>query len=154
MIMRSLTLPLLPLVFLAGCAASPPPMPATTPSGIDLGAAKGTAPASAVTVAQSQTRPQSHAQSHDPGRGHSAMTHAPGEVPGHGTIEAIDPGRRRVTLAHDPMPEIGWPAMTMVFAVPANTDLLKFKPGHHVDFMLRKGASGSYDLIDIRPSDH
>lgn len=135
----------LPLAFLAGCAAASSPVPATPPSGIDLGSARGTAPAQAA-VTPVQTPPQSH--------DHGGTARAPGDVPGHGTIDAIDPGRRRVTLSHDPMPEIGWPAMTMVFPVPAGTDLRRFKHGDHVDFTLRKGGSGSYDLIDIRPGDH
>lgn len=144
MIMRVFTLPLLPLAFLAGCSAATPPMPATTPAGIDLGSAPGRTVAVATTPARTATH------THD----HGTMTASAGDVPGHGTIEAVDPGRRRVTLSHVPMPEIGWPAMTMVFPVPGTVDLRRFKPNQHVDFTLRKGSAGSYDLIDLRPGDH
>jgi len=135
------------LLPLAACAPAQAPAPAAQPVGIDLGGAKTSATASAAPYPAS-----TQAHGHDHGAHGSAP--APAGVPGHGVIDAVDPGRRRVTLSHDPMPEIGWPAMTMVFPIPAGADMKHIKPGHHVDFTLRKGASGSYDLIDIRPSDH
>ncbi len=137
--MRAFILPQVALLLLAtACAPQPPAPPATPPVGIDLGAAAGQRP-----TAPAAANPHAH--------------HAPATQPGvrgHGTIDAIDPGRRRVTLAHDPMPEIGWPAMTMVFPVPAAVDLRRFKSGDHVDFTLRPGQGGTYDLIDLRPGDH
>lgn len=39
-----------------------------------------------------------------------------------GTVTAIDKAAGKITLAHGPIPEVGWPAMTMAFA--AKTDLL------------------------------
>ncbi len=149
--------PLLAGAVLIGCAAAPSSNTAATPAGaagIDLGgrpATAGAAVAPAITVAQATSNPQAgHAHSHS----HAHPTPVAGGVPGHGVIDAIDPGRRRVTLSHDPMPEIGWPQMTMVFPVPAAVDLRRFKAGDHVDFTLRKGTAGSYDLVDLRPSDH
>jgi Cu(I)/Ag(I) efflux system protein CusF len=35
---------------------------------------------------------------------------------GAGTVTAVDSGAGSVTIAHGPMPEVGWPAMTMTFA--------------------------------------
>lgn len=137
--MRAFTLPHITLLLLAtACAPQPPAPPTTPPVGIDLGAAAGQR-----TTAPAAANPHAH--------------HAPATQPGvrgHGTIDAIDPGRRRVTLAHDPMPEIGWPAMTMVFPVPAAVDLRQFKAGDHVNFTLHPGQGGTYDLIDLRPGDH
>jgi RND family efflux transporter MFP subunit len=40
-----------------------------------------------------------------------------------GTVEGVDAAKKRVTLAHGPVPSLQWPAMTMEFAV-ANTALL------------------------------
>ncbi|MDP3673637.1 MAG: copper-binding protein [Novosphingobium sp.] len=34
-----------------------------------------------------------------------------------GTVTAIDKAARKITLDHQPIPEIGWPAMTMGFSV-------------------------------------
>lgn len=137
------------LLPLAACAPAQAPAPATPPVAVDLGGAKPSGTAS-VTPAPAPTSTQAHGHDH----GATAARPAVAGVPGHGVIDAVDPGRRRVTLSHDPMPEIGWPAMTMVFPIPAGADMKHLHPGHHVDFTLRKAASGSYDLIDIRPSDH
>jgi Cu(I)/Ag(I) efflux system protein CusF len=35
---------------------------------------------------------------------------------GTGTVTAVDSGTGTVTIAHGPMPDVGWPAMTMTFA--------------------------------------
>jgi Cu/Ag efflux protein CusF len=35
---------------------------------------------------------------------------------GTGTVTALDPAAGTVTIAHGPMPDIGWSAMTMTFA--------------------------------------
>ena len=35
---------------------------------------------------------------------------------GSGTVTAVDAAAGKVTLAHEAMPAIGWPAMTMTFA--------------------------------------
>lgn len=56
-----------------------------------------------------------------------------------GTIEAIDPAARAITIAHGPVPELEWPAMTMTFQAP-DIDLASFKPGDRVAFDL--SASG------------
>ena len=42
---------------------------------------------------------------------------------GTGLVTAVDAAAGRVTLDHEPMPEIGWPRMTMTFA--ADPALLK-----------------------------
>ncbi len=56
-----------------------------------------------------------------------------------GTIEAIDPAARTITIAHGPVPELAWPAMTMTFQAP-DVALADFKPGDQVAFEL--SASG------------
>ena len=52
-----------------------------------------------------------------------------------GTIEAIDPAARTITIAHGPVPELEWPAMTMTFQAP-DVALTDFKPGDQVAFDL------------------
>lgn len=56
-----------------------------------------------------------------------------------GTIEAIDPVARTITIAHGPVPELQWPAMTMTFQAP-DVALADFKVGDRVAFDL--SASG------------
>ena len=56
-----------------------------------------------------------------------------------GTIEAIDPTAKTVTIAHGPVPALQWPAMTMTFQAP-NLDLTAFQPGQRVAFEI--SASG------------
>jgi len=42
---------------------------------------------------------------------------------GTGTVTAIDKAAGKITLSHGPIPEVGWPAMTMAFdAKPALLD--------------------------------
>lgn len=70
----------------------------------------------------------------------SAQTQAPSAAVGGievmGVIEAVKPGE--VTLSHQDIPALGWPAMTMPFAVARGVDLRGFHPGQHVRFWLSK----------------
>ena len=62
-------------------------------------------------------------------------TLAPGDkaAKGAGTVTAVDAPAGRVTLDHQPIPDIGWPQMTMTFAVdPAM--LADVKVGDQVEF--------------------
>ncbi|MGE0420441.1 MAG: copper-binding protein [Acetobacteraceae bacterium] len=131
-----------PLILLTACAG-PGPQAApttTTPQGIDLG---GHAANPRLTVAD---------MSHAGQKGHGTAMSPPAGVSGHGTIEAIDPRRNRVTLKHDPMPAIGWPAMTMVFEAPPTVTLTGLKEGDMVDFTLVPIGGGSYGLGSIKRS--
>jgi Cu/Ag efflux protein CusF len=134
---------------LSGCAQPSPPVVATNPVGIDLGSAPGRALPAAPTLPAGATAPTSVADH----RGHQPSASA-GAAVGHGTIDAIDPDRRRITLTHEPMPKLGWPAMTMVFPVQPDIDLGAVHAGDHVDFSLMKSPDGSYRLRSIHPVHH
>ena len=61
-----------------------------------------------------------------------------------GKVEAVSPGE--ITLSHEAIPELKWPAMTMAFkarpgAVPADV-----KPGDRVSFELRPAGGGNYEV--------
>jgi Cu(I)/Ag(I) efflux system protein CusF len=46
------------------------------------------------------------------------MAHAGhNDAHGTGTVNSVDPAQHKVNLSHNPIPEIGWPAMTMEFPV-------------------------------------
>jgi Cu/Ag efflux protein CusF len=67
---------------------------------------------------------------------------------GVGTVIAVDPADRKVTLDHGPMPEINWPAMKMEFTTAPSVDLSKVKPGDKVRFML-SGSGNSYIVQSV-----
>lgn len=79
------------------------------------------------------------------------MAMAPAATPilakGHGTVTAIDKGAGTITLAHGPIPEVKWPAMTMAFkAAPTITDTAQV--GDDVNFDLRiDGSAGEVMAI-------
>lgn len=58
-----------------------------------------------------------------------------------GVVKAVNPAKGTVTLAHDPVPSLKWPAMTMGFAVNDKTLFDKLAVGNKVavDFV-QKGA--------------
>ena len=55
---------------------------------------------------------------------------------GVGVVEKIDATDGVVTLAHEPIKSLNWPAMTMGFKVKDKTLLDKVKPGDKVEFTL------------------
>lgn len=69
----------------------------------------------------------------DPGKPHAAV---PQTADGKGVIRAIDLVVGTITLQHDPIAALGWPAMTMKFPV-HSPDLLKdLAVGQRVHFVL------------------
>ncbi len=66
---------------------------------------------------------------------------------GTGTVTAIDKTAGKITLSHGPIPEVGWPAMTMTFT--AKPELLSsVAPGDKVAFDVTvKGAAGEVTAI-------
>lgn len=49
------------------------------------------------------------------GMGNMAMPAASKSGKGTGTVTAIDKTAGKITLSHGPIPDVGWPAMTMTF---------------------------------------
>jgi Cu/Ag efflux protein CusF len=76
---------------------------------------------------------------------------APLMARGQGTVTAIDKAAGTITLAHGPLPEVQWPAMTMAFkAAPAITDTARV--GDKVDFELKLvGSTGEVTALIKRP---
>lgn len=67
-----------------------------------------------------------------------------------GVVKGVDAPQRRLNLAHEPIPAIGWPAMTMEFDVAKNVDLGAIKPGQAVEFALVKDGGG-YTVTAVKP---
>lgn len=70
-------------------------------------------------------------------------------VRGTGVVKAVDKAQGTVTLAHDPIKSINWPAMTMAFKVKDKTLLDSAKTGARVDFTLEK-AGNDYVITSVK----
>jgi Cu/Ag efflux protein CusF len=78
------------------------------------------------------------------------MAHAGhNDAHGIGTVNSVDPAQHRVNLSHSPIPELGWPAMTMDFPVAASVDLNPIRPGTRVNFTIEQGQGGTYEIKAI-----
>ncbi|HHZ4597761.1 TPA: efflux RND transporter periplasmic adaptor subunit [Legionella pneumophila] len=62
----------------------------------------------------------------------------PKPIKGQGVVQTIDMNKQNVTLAHEALPDLNWPAMTMRFKVDKNVNLNAFKKGDTVEFSLQK----------------
>ena len=150
---RPLVTGLLPVALIA-CMNSPPTSAepgAAVPLGIDLGSsgpviasAQPELPARVIhAVAEAASAPHRDMQ----------MAHAGhNDAHGTGTVNSVDPAQHKVNLSHNPIPEIGWPAMTMEFPVAPSIDLKAIKPGTQVNFTIEKGQGGMYEIRAIAPA--
>lgn len=68
------------------------------------------------------------------------------EVQSIGVVTVIDAGSRKVTLSHDPIPEINWSAMTMAFPADPAIDLSSVKVGDNLHFLLKQSEDGKWRL--------
>ncbi|EPW3921588.1 cation efflux system protein CusF [Enterobacter sichuanensis] len=56
-------------------------------------------------------------------------------ITGTGIVKDIDLTNKKVTISHEAIPEIGWPAMTMRFTfMQADANITALKVGSHVNF--------------------
>ena len=143
---RSLLIGLVPIAFSA--CASPEPASAeqelVVPLGVDLG---GSGPVAApVAPAQGEPAYSEHLDQ-------TQMAHAgANDAHGTGTVNSVDPAQHKVNLSHAPIPEIGWPAMTMEFPVAPSVDLKAIKPGIRVNFTIEQQPGGMYEIKVITPA--
>lgn len=70
-------------------------------------------------------------------------------VAGTGVVDAIDVDARLVTLTHEPIAALGWPAMTMDLQAADGVDLTTIGSGDRVDFTLDRGGDGIYIITSI-----
>ena len=157
---RSVFLPaLLPLV-LGACVNSEPAVahpPAAPPLGADLGGAPARS-AGAVELASASPTSMAgmdyaaHGSGHGSGSGEVQMAHE-GHAGAHGTgtITAVNAAQRKIGMQHEPIPSLGWPSMTMEFAVAPSVNLQGIQPGSRVNFSLEKGPDGMYMIQSIQP---
>jgi len=151
---RPLVMGLLPVALIA-CMNSPPTASvepdATVPLGIDLGSS-GPVIASAqpalralATYAEAKVTSPRHSDMQMVHEGHN-------DAHGTGIVNSVDAAQHKVNLTHQPIPEIGWPAMTMEFPVAPAVDLSAIKPGSRVNFTIEQGQGGMYEIKAIAPA--
>lgn len=63
-----------------------------------------------------------------------AAQRAPRSAQGVGVVTEIDPSEHTVTLKHEPIKALGWPAMTMSFRVEPASLLTGLKVGQKIGF--------------------
>jgi Cu/Ag efflux protein CusF len=67
-----------------------------------------------------------------------------------GTVTAV--GKKALTISHEPIPDIGWPAMTMSFPLAKGVEAKGIAKGSRVTFTLKKTADGSYEIVAVKPA--
>lgn len=99
-----------------------------------------------------------HEGMHHEGMDHEEMDHAGMtadaalEASAAGVLNAVDIEAGSVNLTHPPMPEIGWPAMTMDLPVTRQVDLSAFEVGQEVRFTVRRGRDNMFRIVAMQPA--
>jgi Cu/Ag efflux protein CusF len=66
-----------------------------------------------------------------------ASGQAAAENRGMGVVQSVDTANGSLTIAHEPIAGLGWPAMTMSFKVDKAALLEDVEAGEHIEFTLR-----------------
>jgi Cu/Ag efflux protein CusF len=141
------------LLALPACAnSSPGPMAAdASATGVDLG------PSSRIPTMQVAMAGAGH-EGHSPGTkrapaGKVQVVHNDSsDAHATGTVNSVDPAQHKINVSHQPIPSLGWPAMTMEFSVAPSVSLNSIKPGSRVNFSLEKGKDGMYQVQSVQPA--
>ncbi|CZW35177.1 TPA: cation efflux system protein CusF [Citrobacter freundii] len=77
-----------------------------------------------------------HAEAHQHGEMNTADDAMPQKViEGTGIVKDIDLSSKKITISHEAIPAVGWPAMTMRFTfINPDVSITALKAGSHVDF--------------------
>ena len=146
---RSLAFASIVLLALSACAASPLATAVASTPAVDLG------PSSRVPTTQIAMASGGHEGDRMSGMssGNVQPVHdGGGDAHATGTVNAVDPAQHKINLSHQPIPSLGWPAMTMDFPVAPSVDLSRIKPGSRVSFSLEKGKDGMYQVQSVQPA--
>jgi len=76
---------------------------------------------------------------------------------GRGKVIEVNPKTNEITLSHEPIAELGWPAMTMSFKLDSAKikdakQLKELKPGNQVEFDLKPDGQDAYMIDHIEKS--
>ena len=141
------------LLALPACAASPSASAAvqTNSPAVDLG------PSSRLPVTRTALASAAHevhraAASEEPTSSVQPVHDGNDDAHATGTVNSVDPAQHKINLSHNPIPSIGWPAMTMDFPVAPSVDLSRVKPGARINFTIQKGKGGMYEVQSVQPA--
>lgn len=103
-----------------------------------IGCDQGESPEGAGTEQSGSTQPMDNAAAPE-GEAHTTS----------GTVTAVDQSAARVTVDHEPVPSMEWPAMTMQFKV-ADPELLSdVEDGDEIRFVFMQDDKGGYVIQDL-----
>lgn len=71
-------------------------------------------------------------------------------VSANGVVTALDPDGQKITLNHEPIPAINWPAMTMDLALADPALAAGLQPGDEIVFDLKRVSATDYVITGIR----
>jgi len=83
------------------------------------------------------------------GRTPDAAQRRSNRLEGRGVIKLINQKMPGVTIAHGPLPAMGWPAMTMEFPVSGRSMLRGRKAGERIRFSFQKPNQGEIPVIEM-----
>ncbi|WP_431625969.1 cation efflux system protein CusF [Enterobacter hormaechei] len=96
-----------------------------------------------------------HAETHQHGDMNAASDASVQQViKGTGIVKDIDMNSKKITISHEAIPAVGWPAMTMSFTfVNADDAINALKTGNHVDFsFIQQGNISLLKSINVTQS--
>jgi Cu/Ag efflux protein CusF len=120
--------------------------------GIDLGGSRPVIASPQPEASAHTTHAADQAASAEHGGEKQTAHEGHNDAHGTGMVNSVDPGQHKVSMSHAPIPEIGWPAMTMEFPVAPSVDLKVIKPGMSVNFTIEQQPGGIYEIKAITPS--
>ncbi len=90
--------------------------------------------------------------------GHGSMNHGEMKAMGNkteavavGVVNSIDEKEGKINVTHEPVPELGWPQMTMDLPVTRRVDLSTVKTGTPVNITLKQGRDKQFRVMAIEP---
>ena len=69
-----------------------------------------------------------------------------------GRVESVDAKAGSATIAHDPVPSLKWPAMTMDFKVKDAAVLKGLKARQNIRFDFAEEAPGEWVILRVQPA--
>ena len=72
---------------------------------------------------------------------------------GKGVLVAFEAAQRRITIRHDPIPALDWPALETVFTLRSGVDATRFKVGDVIRFEAARGTDGLLSIMALRSDD-
>ncbi|CAM4395615.1 efflux RND transporter periplasmic adaptor subunit [Vibrio agarivorans] len=67
-----------------------------------------------------------------------------------GEVTKVMLDHQMLTINHQPVPEWEWPGMVMDFSLASNVDTDGLQVGSAIEFEMQKGATGMYEVVDLK----